>query len=157
MMISSIWFRWTFGNLIYSSKCASLETFLNKQNSFFVDLFVSGSVGEGYEGAWPFSWTKWHFSAWFAWSQFEFLSFFYFQIYTEWANYYLERHKSKRKVVDLSIDARDGLLLAEIIEAVTSFKVPDLIKKPKNQQQMVSLKSIKERSFDCQLNVNLLV
>ena len=61
-----------------------------------------------------------------------------FQIYTEWANYYLERHKSKRKVVDLSADARDGLLLAEIIEAVTSFKVPDLIKKPKNQQQMVS-------------------
>ncbi|KAL7031114.1 hypothetical protein ACKWTF_006898 [Chironomus riparius] len=58
------------------------------------------------------------------------------QIYTEWANYYLERHKSKRKVVDLSADARDGLLLAEIIEAVTSFKVPDLIKKPKNQQQM---------------------
>jgi Calponin homology (CH) domain len=60
------------------------------------------------------------------------------QIYTEWANYYLERAKSKRTVGDLSTDCRDGLLLAEVIEAVTTFKVPDLIKKPKNQQQMVS-------------------
>uniref|UniRef100_A0A1A9VTQ0 Calponin-homology (CH) domain-containing protein n=1 Tax=Glossina austeni TaxID=7395 RepID=A0A1A9VTQ0_GLOAU len=57
-------------------------------------------------------------------------------IYTDWANYYLERAKSKKKVTDLSSDCRDGLLLAEIIEAVTSFKVPDLHKKPKNQQQM---------------------
>lgn len=60
------------------------------------------------------------------------------QIYTEWANYYLERAKSKRTVVDLSTDCRDGLLLAEVIEAVTTFKVPDLAKKPKTQQQMVS-------------------
>lgn len=61
------------------------------------------------------------------------------QIYTEWANYYLERHQSKRTVGDLSTDCRDGLLLAEVIEAVTTFKVPDLIKKPKSQQQMVSV------------------
>jgi hypothetical protein len=79
-------------------------------------------------------------------SNFLFISF---QIYTEWANYYLERHKSKRKVVDLSADARDGLLLAEIVEAVTSFKVPDLIKKPKSQQQMVSENSRKNRSCVC--------
>uniref|UniRef100_A0A1B0D4C3 Uncharacterized protein n=1 Tax=Phlebotomus papatasi TaxID=29031 RepID=A0A1B0D4C3_PHLPP len=59
-------------------------------------------------------------------------------IYTDWANYYLERAKSKRKVVDLSADCRDGLLLAEVIEAVTSFKVPDIIKKPKTQQQMLA-------------------
>ncbi|CRK90955.1 CLUMA_CG004644, isoform A [Clunio marinus] len=58
------------------------------------------------------------------------------EIYTEWANYYLERAKSKRTVVDLSTDCRDGLLLAEVIEAVTTFKVPDLTKKPKTQQQM---------------------
>lgn len=50
----------------------------------------------------------------------------------------MERAKSKKKVADLSADCRDGLLLAEVIEAVTTFKVPDLIKKPKNQQQMVS-------------------
>lgn len=62
----------------------------------------------------------------------------FLQIYTDWANYYLERAKSKKKVTDLSADCRDGLLLAEVIEAVTSFKVPDLVKKPKNQQQMVS-------------------
>ncbi|XP_016938199.3 protein sickie isoform X2 [Drosophila suzukii] len=60
----------------------------------------------------------------------------YAEIYTDWANYYLERAKSKRKVTDLSADCRDGLLLAEVIEAVTSFKVPDLVKKPKSQQQM---------------------
>lgn len=94
---------------------------------------------------------KWHFFAWLA-RKFVFKLtsnsfFFFFQIYTEWANYYLERHKSKRKVVDLSVDARDGLLLAEIVEAVTSFKVPDLIKKPKSQQQMVSqsMQSIKPK------------
>ncbi|XP_037911358.1 protein sickie isoform X4 [Hermetia illucens] len=60
----------------------------------------------------------------------------YAKIYTDWANYYLERVRSKKKVTDLSTDCRDGLLLADVIEAVTTFKVPDLIKKPKNQQQM---------------------
>ncbi|XP_036322412.1 serine-rich adhesin for platelets-like [Rhagoletis pomonella] len=60
----------------------------------------------------------------------------YIEIYTDWANYYLERAKSKKRVTDLSADCRDGLLLADVIEAVTSFKVPDLVKKPKNQQQM---------------------
>uniref|UniRef100_A0A182TF87 Calponin-homology (CH) domain-containing protein n=1 Tax=Anopheles melas TaxID=34690 RepID=A0A182TF87_9DIPT len=60
------------------------------------------------------------------------------QIYTDWANYYLERAKSKKKVSDLSADCRDGLLLAEVIEAVTTFKVPDLVKKPKTAQHMVS-------------------
>lgn len=68
--------------------------------------------------------------------------FFSLQIYTDWANYYLDRAKSKKKVADLSADCRDGLLLAEVIEAVTSFKVPDLIKKPKAQQQMVSFFSL---------------
>ncbi|CRK87564.1 CLUMA_CG001361, isoform A [Clunio marinus] len=63
------------------------------------------------------------------------------QIYTDWANYYLEQHKSKRKITDLSVDARDGLLLAEIIEAVTKVKVPNLIKKPKTQQQTKEEKS----------------
>lgn len=61
------------------------------------------------------------------------------QIYTDWANYYLERAKSKKRVADLSGDFRDGLLLADVIEAVTAFKVPDLAKKPKTKQQMVSV------------------
>uniref|UniRef100_A0A1B0B1H6 Calponin-homology (CH) domain-containing protein n=1 Tax=Glossina palpalis gambiensis TaxID=67801 RepID=A0A1B0B1H6_9MUSC len=86
----------------------------------------------------------------------------YIKIYTDWANYYLERAKSKKKVTDLSSDCRDGLLLAEIIEAVTSFKVPDLHKKPKNQQQMIytdwanyylerakSKKKVTDLSSDC--------
>ncbi|XP_053692535.1 protein sickie-like [Sabethes cyaneus] len=58
------------------------------------------------------------------------------QIYTDWANYYLERAKSKKKVSDLAADCRDGLLLAEVIEAVTTWKVPDLVKKPKTPQHM---------------------
>lgn len=64
----------------------------------------------------------------------------YLKIYTEWANYYLER-KSKRKIVDLSEDIRDGILLAELIEVVTSYKVNELTKKPKTTKQMVSKKS----------------
>lgn len=60
------------------------------------------------------------------------------QIYTDWANNYLERAKSKKRVIDLSNDCRDGILLADIIEAVTACKVPDLNKKPKNHSQMVS-------------------
>lgn len=65
----------------------------------------------------------------------------------------MERAKCKKKVTDLSIDCKDGLLLAEVIEAVTTFKVPDLIKKPKTQQQMVSL--IKYNKFT--LVVDILV
>lgn len=69
-----------------------------------------------------------------------FLSFFscHFQLYTNWANHYLEKVKSKRRVTDLAADCRDGLLLADVVEGVTSVKVPDLIRKPKAQQQMVS-------------------
>lgn len=82
----------------------------------------------------------------------------FFQIYTDWANYYLERSNSKRKVSDLSVDARDGLLLAQIVEAVTNFKVPDLIKKPKSQQQAVSVTTytINQPEFCrwCQVNVS---
>lgn len=60
-------------------------------------------------------------------------------MYTNWANHYLERVKSKRRVTDLAADCRDGLLLADVVEGVTSVKVTDLIRKPKAQQQMVSV------------------
>lgn len=63
---------------------------------------------------------------------------FIFQLYTNWANHYLDKVKSKRRVTDLAVDCRDGLLLADVVEGVTSLKVPDLIRKPKTQQQMVS-------------------
>ena len=59
-------------------------------------------------------------------------------MYTNWANHYLERVKSKKRVTDLQNDCRDGLLLADVVEGVTSVKVTDLIRKPKTQQQMVS-------------------
>lgn len=50
----------------------------------------------------------------------------------------MDKVKSKRRVTDLAVDCRDGLLLADVVEGVTSVKVPDLIRKPKTQQQMVS-------------------
>ncbi|XP_017875631.2 protein sickie isoform X2 [Ceratina calcarata] len=59
------------------------------------------------------------------------------QIYTDWANYYLERGGCKRRVTDLQTDLCDGVLLADLVEAVTNQKVIDVNRKPKNAQQMV--------------------
>lgn len=44
---------------------------------------------------------------------------------------------------DLTVDCRDGLLLADVVEGVTAVKVSDLVKKPKTQQQMVSAIPVK--------------
>ncbi|KAH9505651.1 Neuron navigator 3 [Bulinus truncatus] len=41
------------------------------------------------------------------------------KIYTDWANHYLEKARNKRHIVDLQNDVADGVLLAEVIEAVT--------------------------------------
>ncbi|XP_063983486.1 protein sickie isoform X2 [Diachasmimorpha longicaudata] len=59
------------------------------------------------------------------------------QIYTDWANHYLERGGSKRRVSDLQADLCDGVLLADLVEAVTNQKVIDINRKPKNVQQMI--------------------
>ncbi|XP_029033114.1 protein sickie isoform X1 [Osmia bicornis bicornis] len=59
------------------------------------------------------------------------------QIYTDWANYYLERGGCKRRVTDLQTDLCDGVLLADLVEAVTNQKVIDVNRKPRNAQQMV--------------------
>ncbi|XP_050472953.1 protein sickie isoform X2 [Bombus huntii] len=59
------------------------------------------------------------------------------QIYTDWANYYLERGGCKRRVTDLQSDLCDGVLLADLVEAVTNQKVIDVNRKPRNAQQMV--------------------
>lgn len=40
------------------------------------------------------------------------------QIYTDWANHYLEKVKSKRRIQDLPSDVTDGVILADVIEAV---------------------------------------
>ncbi|XP_068968637.1 protein sickie isoform X4 [Bombus flavifrons] len=59
------------------------------------------------------------------------------EIYTDWANYYLERGGCKRRVTDLQSDLCDGVLLADLVEAVTNQKVIEVNRKPRNAQQMV--------------------
>ncbi|KAH0945385.1 hypothetical protein HN011_011539, partial [Eciton burchellii] len=59
-----------------------------------------------------------------------------YSIYTDWANYYLERGGCKRRVTDLQADLCDGVLLADLVEAVTNQKVIDVNRKPRSAQQM---------------------
>jgi hypothetical protein len=60
------------------------------------------------------------------------------EIYTDWANHYLDKlHGGRKKIKDLQSELQDGLILAEVIEAVTASKVPDVVKKPKSNGQMV--------------------
>ncbi|XP_071112875.1 neuron navigator 2-like isoform X10 [Haliotis cracherodii] len=58
-------------------------------------------------------------------------------IYTDWANHYLEKARNKRFIADLQQDITDGVLLADVIEAVTNEKIKDIKTKPKNSAQMV--------------------
>ncbi|XP_052708110.1 neuron navigator 2-like isoform X6 [Crassostrea angulata] len=62
---------------------------------------------------------------------------FKIKIYTDWANHYLEKAKNKHTISDLQQDVSDGVLLAEVIEAVTNDKIKDIKSKPKNTAQMV--------------------
>ena len=48
--------------------------------------------------------------------------FFHFQIYTDWANHYLEKIRYKRVITDLQTDISDGVLLAEVIYAVSKYQ-----------------------------------
>ncbi|KPI93241.1 Protein sickie [Papilio xuthus] len=63
------------------------------------------------------------------------------QIYTDWANHYLERARSRRRAGTsgggLARDCADGLLLADVLEGVTGQKVPRAHRKPRNPQQML--------------------
>ncbi|XP_044262879.1 protein sickie isoform X1 [Tribolium madens] len=59
------------------------------------------------------------------------------QIYTDWANHYLEKARSKKRVNSLAADCSDGVLLAEVIESVTCQKIPDINRKPKSPSQML--------------------
>ncbi|OQV22457.1 hypothetical protein BV898_03630 [Hypsibius exemplaris] len=64
----------------------------------------------------------------------------YVKIYTDWANFYLERSpRHKRLIQDLQQDIQDGVLLADIVEAVTNERLRDIKTKPKNAAQMVSV------------------
>ncbi|KAJ0181099.1 hypothetical protein K1T71_003184 [Dendrolimus kikuchii] len=63
------------------------------------------------------------------------------EIYTDWANHYLERARSRRRAGTsgggLARDCADGLLLADVLEGVTGQKVPRAHRKPRNPQQML--------------------
>ncbi|XP_022819521.1 protein sickie isoform X11 [Spodoptera litura] len=63
------------------------------------------------------------------------------QIYTDWANHYLERARSRRRAGasggGLARDCADGLLLADVLEGVTGLKVHRAHRKPRNPQQML--------------------
>ncbi|XP_060525859.1 protein sickie isoform X2 [Cylas formicarius] len=59
------------------------------------------------------------------------------QIYTDWANHYLEKARSKKRVNSLAADCSDGVLLAEVIESVTLQKIADINRKPKSPSQML--------------------
>ncbi|CAH1798480.1 unnamed protein product [Owenia fusiformis] len=59
------------------------------------------------------------------------------KIYTDWANHYLEKARSKQTIRDLQHDVNDGVLLAIIIEAVTNDKIPAIKPKPRTSSQMI--------------------
>ncbi|TRY75006.1 hypothetical protein TCAL_09848 [Tigriopus californicus] len=60
------------------------------------------------------------------------------EIYTDWANHYLDKLKGRHpKIKDLQVELADGLVLADVIEAVMSQKVPEILRKPKTPSQMV--------------------
>ena len=61
------------------------------------------------------------------------------EIYTDWANHYLDKlGKSKsKKIKNLQTELQDGLLLADVVEAVVGTKVPDIVKKPKTAAQQI--------------------
>ncbi len=43
------------------------------------------------------------------------------QIYSDWANHYLEKAKCKRRIKDLQADVADGVLLADVVDAVSKY------------------------------------
>ena len=54
---------------------------------------------------------------------------FVLKIYTDWANHYLEKVKSKRRILDLPNDVTDGCILADVIEAVSKFNSFSLLQR----------------------------
>lgn len=61
------------------------------------------------------------------------------EIYTDWANHYLDKLPKKHKIKDLKTEVSDGVILAEVIEAVVGAKVPDISKKPKASQALTNV------------------
>lgn len=42
-------------------------------------------------------------------------------MYTDWANHYLEKARCKKHIQDLQVDVTDGVVLADVIEAVSKY------------------------------------
>ncbi|XP_037087613.1 neuron navigator 3-like [Pollicipes pollicipes] len=59
------------------------------------------------------------------------------QIYTDWANHYLDKGKCKRHIQTLQNDVVDGVIISDVIEAVTGQKVADVNRRPKTRAQML--------------------
>ncbi|CAK9298857.1 unnamed protein product [Gordionus sp. m RMFG-2023] len=62
----------------------------------------------------------------------------YKKIYTDWANHYLKENNKSRLVVDLQQELQDGILLSEIIHAITKQKVEYIDPQPKDENQKLS-------------------
>ena len=58
------------------------------------------------------------------------------EIYTDWTNHYLDKLKGRQRIRDLQTELADGLVLADVIEAVTSARVTDIVRKPKTSAQV---------------------
>ena len=46
-----------------------------------------------------------------------------FQIYTDWANHYLDKGKCKRHIQSLQNDVVDGVIIRDVIEAVSKYNM----------------------------------
>lgn len=44
-----------------------------------------------------------------------------FQVYTDWANHYLDKAKSKKTIKDLQLDLGDGVLLTDLVETICKY------------------------------------
>ena len=64
------------------------------------------------------------------------------EIYTDWANHYLDKlnkGRGQKRIKNLQTELADGIVLADVCEAVTGHKVHDIVRKSKmSQTQMVS-------------------
>lgn len=60
------------------------------------------------------------------------------EIYTDWANHYLDKLSgNKTRITDLQSQLSDGIVLSDVIEAVTGQKVSRINRKPKTSQDKV--------------------
>ncbi|XP_050437600.1 protein sickie isoform X2 [Adelges cooleyi] len=60
------------------------------------------------------------------------------KVYTDWANHYLDKAKSKRNIKDLQQDLADGVLLSDLVETICNHRLPDVNRKPRTHLQMLS-------------------